>query len=407
MKQEPLRLTVLFSIIVCIIAIIVSIFIMNEHEKFSAPVSKVINAESFISDTNAKHEYLIIRVDEKFGFANIKGEQVSKQLYDVLSIADNGMYYFKLDAKQGFIGENLDIVFETEEIIATNFSEEFVIYSSNDKKGYINIITGEKIEAKYDAAHDFSEGLAAVQSGNATGFINTEGKLVIPCKFSNNAIYEFKSGLCNVMTGSLEKNNLKAFYIDKEGNNVFGKEFDYCMPFSENRAFVSKNGLWYIIDSEGNKVGDQKFGPYEKTVPSMFKEGCAVVVSEGKYGIVGLDGQYVVTPQYEQMSEITEGGVVYKQDGLYGYMNVNGSIIITPRYESLSNFKNGLAVYSQDHKYGVIDRAATVVVNAEYEDISLIDNELIKISLNDSEFYYIDKYGRIVYQNSPDEESAA
>ena len=288
----------------------------------------------------------------------------------------------------------------TEDIIATNASEGFVIYSSNNKKGYINITTGDKIGAVFDAVYDFSEGLAAVQMGSATGFINTSGELVIPCEYSNNAIYQFKSGMCNVMTGSREDGTLKAFYINKNGERMFGEEYDYCMPFSENRAFVCVGSEWHIINEKGQRVGELSFGPYEKTVPAVFSEDRAVVVTDGKYGMVDLDGQYVVEPKYEQISGITEGGAVFKQNGLYGYMKLDGSIMITPRYESLSSFKNGLAVFSDDHKYGVVDRAATVVVKAEYEKISLLDNGLIRIYLNDNDFIYADKYGHTVYEKA-------
>ena len=147
-------------------------------------------------------------------------------------------------------------------------------------------------------------------------------------------------------------------------------------------------------------MGDNTFGPYEKTAPTVFKENRAIVVKDGKYGVIDIDADFVLEPKYEYMSEITEGGIVFKQDGLYGYMNTDGSIMITPRYESLSSFKNGLAVFSQDHKYGVIDRAATVVVNAEYENISLTDSGLIKIQTTDNKFYYLNKYGQTVYRDA-------
>lgn len=398
MKHWPLRIAIFSTTLVCIAAIFFTVFFLTNQNGEEKEV-KVASNQNYIDDKNAQHEYIIISVDGKYTFANLKGERVTEQFYDVLSVADNGMFYFKQGAQQGFIGEHLQRIFVTEDIISTNASEGFVIYSSNNKKGFINLTTGDKIGAVFDAVYDFSEGLAAVQMGSATGFINTSGELVIPCEYSNNAIYQFKSGMCNVMTGSREEGTLKAFYINKTGARMFGEEYDYCMPYSENRAFVCVDGEWYIIDEKGKRVSELSFGPYEKTVPAVFSNGRAVVVIDGKYGMVNIDGQFVVEPKYEHISGITEGGAVFKQNGLFGYMNINGSIIITPRYESLSNFKNGLAVFSKDNKYGVVDRAATVIVNAEYQDITLLDNGLIKISLSNGGFYYADKYGRIVYED--------
>ena len=405
MKQWPLRIAIFSTILVCIIGIFFTIFFLTNAENDDKE-AQVVNSLNYIEDKKAEHHYIIISVDGKYTFADMEGERVSEQLYDVLSVADNGMFYFKQGSVQGFIGENLQRIFATEDIISTNASEGFVIYSVGNKKGFINITTGDKIGAVFENVYDFSEGLAAVQLGGATGFINTQGELVIPCEYSNNAIYQFKSGICNVMTGSKEGNSLKAFYIDKACNKLFGMEFDYCMPFSQDRAFVSSEGEWYIIDAQGKKVGEYTFGPYEKTVPAVFSEDRAVVVKDGKYGMVNLEGEYVVEPKYEQISGISDGGAVFKQGGLFGYMDINGSVIIAPRYESLSNFKNGLAVFSKDHKYGVVDKAATVVVNAEYEDITLLDNGLIKISLSDSEFFYMNKYGQVIYENNSDKDAA-
>lgn len=397
MKQWPLRIAIYSTILVCITAIFFSIFFLNNN-KVDNKEASVVNSQNYTDDKKAQHQYIIITIDGKYTFADMEGNRATDQLYDVLSVADNGMFYFKQGAVQGFIGENLQRIFATEDIISTNASEGFVIYSANNKKGFINITTGEKIEATYDAVYDFSEGLAAVQIGSSTGFINTLGELVIPIQYSSNAIYRFTSGMCNVMTGSKEKDDLKAFYISKSGAKLFAKDFDYCMPFSEDRAFVNENGEWYIIDTKGEKIGDMSFGPYTKTVPSIFKEGRAVVVKDGKYGIIDKDGQYVVLPKYDMMSDITEGGVIFAKDGLFGYMDINGRIIIAPRYESLSAFKNGLAVFSQDHKFGVVDRAATVLVKPEFEEITILDNGLIKISINNSQFRYVNKYGKIVYE---------
>ena len=399
MKNQPLRLTVIFSIAVCVIAIILTAFLLNDGAFDNKTETQVVNSSLYAEDKFMPHDYLIVSTEGKYTFVNTDGKMVTEELFDVLSLADYGMYYYKQGAKQGFLNSDLHRIFETEDIISTNVSETFVVYSSNDKKGYINITTGEKIDAVFEVAYDFSEGLAAVQIGGATGFINTDGKLVIPCDYSNNAIYQFKAGLCNVMTGSRDEGTLKAFYINKAGEKMFGQEYDYCMPFSEDRAFVCVKNEWYVIDSQGERIGDGVFGPYKKTVPAVFKDGRAVVVKDEKYGIIDIDGNYIVNPRYEQISEITEGGAIFKENGLYGYMNSDGSVIIAARYESLSNFKKGLAVFSDDHKYGVVDRAATVVVKPEYENISILDNGLVKISVSETEYYYVDKYGRTVYES--------
>ena len=156
MKNNPLRLTILFSIAVCIIAILVSVFLFSNDLSNSEKEVQVTNSIS-VNEKKAEHNFLIISTDGKYTLVSTEGHKVTEELYDVLSFADNGLYYFKQGAKQGFIDETANKIFETEDIIATNVSEEFVIYSSGDKKGYINIKTGEKINAVYQNAYDFQK----------------------------------------------------------------------------------------------------------------------------------------------------------------------------------------------------------------------------------------------------------
>ncbi|WP_394333474.1 WG repeat-containing protein [Flexibacter flexilis] len=71
----------------------------------------------------------------------------------------------------------------------------------------------EVIPLIYDYAENFSEGLACVNKNGKVGFINTEGKEVIPFVYDD---YEsgFNGGLVKV------KQNGKWFYINKQGNFV-------------------------------------------------------------------------------------------------------------------------------------------------------------------------------------------
>ncbi len=149
MKREPLRIFIILTIVICIFAICIAVYLIelgniSEHE------AKVVNTDNYTTEKNAQHEYIIINVDGKFSFADKNGNRILSPEYDMLSVAENGMYYFKKDTKNGFLGSDLGVIFETEDFISSNVSEEFVIYHIGDKKGFINISTGEKIAAQYD-----------------------------------------------------------------------------------------------------------------------------------------------------------------------------------------------------------------------------------------------------------------
>jgi transketolase C-terminal domain/subunit len=71
------------------------------------------------------------------------------------------------------------------------------------------------IEAIFDQANSFSEGLAAVSRKNGWGYINTEGKEIIPIRYS------------------------------------------YADAFSEGHAKVMMDGKWLEIDKTGKTVKEE------------------------------------------------------------------------------------------------------------------------------------------------------
>ena len=99
MKQWPLRIAIISTILVCIAGIFLTVLFLNnqKNEEFEAQVASSLN---YTDEKNAQHEYIIISVDGKYTFADLDGERVTEHLYDMLSVADNGMFYFKQGSQQ-------------------------------------------------------------------------------------------------------------------------------------------------------------------------------------------------------------------------------------------------------------------------------------------------------------------
>lgn len=402
MKIKSTRMIVLIVVVASICALLIYLQ-GSDHTANHIDKSVDVNQETgYSSDKNAVHELLVIQNKGKFGFADLKGQQAGEIKYDVISTADYGLYYVKEGTRQGFLNARQQPIFMTEETINTNVSEDYVIYTNEKKKGFINIRTGNKIEAEYEEAYDFSEGLAAVQKEGKIGFIDTAGKLVIPCKFYNKGLNYFKSGLCGVRAQDPEIPESHIHYIDKAGNVVIDDGFQYAMPFYEELAFVMKNGEWYVIDSQGSRKSGQSFGPYENKVPGRFKNGVATVLQNGKYGVIGTEGEFVIAPEYEELLELENEKIVFKQDGKYGYMKQSGKQIIEPQFALLSNFKNSVATFTADNKVGLISDKGKTVLPAQYEKIELLDNGIIKVFTDEKHYFYADEKGNKLWESEPE-----
>ena len=65
MKQWPLRIAIYFTILVCIVAIILTALFLT-NVKNDDKQAQVASSENYIYDKNAQHEYIIISVDGKY-----------------------------------------------------------------------------------------------------------------------------------------------------------------------------------------------------------------------------------------------------------------------------------------------------------------------------------------------------
>ena len=105
------------------------------------------------------------------------------------------------------------------------------------QKGYTFVNkSGKTIGKYYSSAQEFSEGLAAVkvetENGDRWGFIDTNGKMVIEPRFSN----EPTPFSCGYTVATKQNGNM--VYIDRQGN-VCGEEAKWLTTFAGGKAFGS------------------------------------------------------------------------------------------------------------------------------------------------------------------------
>ena len=227
---------------------------------------------------------------------------------------------------------------------------------------------------------DFSEGLAAIRTGEGVGFIDTNGELVIPTVFEAtnhpqmiNAWYMFKEGL------SVTVKNGKCGYIDKQGNVVIAPEYDCASPFSQGIAAVCKEGKWGAIDQNGKMVI-----PMEYTFVQTVREGLCGVYKDPLCGYLDPSGKTVIplTDKYDLihlfrcgMAVVTVGNWKLDlpkqnenesaadflkrfrkkvdenfQKNSFGAINQKGELVIEPKYQYISDFGDGLAAATIDGK---------------------------------------------------------
>lgn len=293
------------------------------------------------------------------------------------------------------------------------FAADLVTFKKDGKKGFQDPTGKTVIEARFEEAFDFSEGLGGVKLNGKWGFVDKTGKLVIPAKFENpTGIVEkrpkFKEGLAPV------KLKGKYGFIDKTGKLVVAAKWAKTGEFSEGLAPVDEGappakpqgeagtglvrgfhvliaamqGKWGYVDKTGKVVVKPAFQEVRD-----FKKGRALVRAEGKWGLIDAKGAWIAKPQSE--SAPMELGELWgvKVGDKYALADKNLKPISDPLYKMIYSFGEGLAsAQTADGKWGFLDPAGTLVIPASFDSGGRFQEGLAGME-KDGKHGYIDKTG--------------
>lgn len=115
------------------------------------------------------------------------------------------------------------------------------------------------------------------------------------------------------------------------------KEYDKIGKFNRGVAFVWKNKLVGMINSNGKELAKPE---YEK-IGSFGSDNLAFTTMHGKIGIINLEGKVIVKNEYESISQFNGSLAITKKDGLYGIINKKGKVLVENKYQKLKLGKYG------------------------------------------------------------------
>jgi hypothetical protein len=280
--------------------------------------------------------------------------------------------------------------------------------------GFINeagrlVIPPQNFLTRYGSFH---EGLARYFD-KGWGFIDREGRIVIPAKFYEAS--DFSEGLSVVRLSEKHKFG----YINPKGELAIPGPFDWARDFhgglgavklsQDKYGFIDKTGKLVLSAKEWRDVDD-------------FSEGLAGVKVEGtdnsvyigfkteKYGYINRTGKFVIAPRFDRVGKFSESRALFFQTGKnpgYGFIDLKGQVVIKPEYEDAKSFSEGLAavaIKSSDDKniWGYINAQGQWIIKPQFQNVNSFDGELAAVNCDDAAGAncqaYIDREGKIRWQ---------
>ncbi|MBR8829344.1 MAG: WG repeat-containing protein [Gomphosphaeria aponina SAG 52.96 = DSM 107014] len=226
---------------------------------------------------------------QKWGYLNNQGQVViPPQFNEALNFAE-GLAVVRLGSCWGFINLKGELVIQPQFDKAYSFSQGLARVSIGLKWGYINQ-SGQMVIPPRDNGRDFSEDLAAVEINHKWGYINQKGILTIQPSF--NAALDFSEGLAPVLQ---EIKLLKLLnigerwgYVNKSGGMLIEPQFEWALGFSEGLAAVKKNEKWGYINKVGLMIIPPRFD-----LAGYFRDGMAEVVMNGACRYIDKRGNFI------------------------------------------------------------------------------------------------------------------
>lgn len=238
------------------------------------------------------------------------------------------------------------------------------VYKTLDKRehkvtdlGYVAYGGKELVKPEYNSISFLKEGLYAVKKEGKTGFIDEEGKTVLPFVYDDHA--EFRSWK--------EGEDRVGFFLVKKG--------------SEEKGY--KLGL---VDMEGKEAL-----PLEYDSIGEFEDGYAEIVrgSNYKYGVINQKAEVVLPAEYDYIYPLEKGFRKIEKENKYGIADKNYKIILPVEYNAIHDIENGVRYVKKDEKFGIVDENYNIVMPAEYDEIGDVHEG----------FRLVNKDGRYGYAN--------
>jgi hypothetical protein len=237
------------------------------------------------------------------------------------------------------------------------------------------------------------------------GFINLNGRIVIPAQYYNKP--EFSEGVAAVCLKGLWG------FIDETGRFVLEPRFHETRSFKNGYAAVRSGKKWEVIDRKGipfDKIGFDEVGDVS--------EG-KFFIRDGKHtGYIDIPTRMVIVGSWDYCDEFSSGLAKVSLGDLVGFIDGNGKMVIKPRYSPGSGaFSPGtdlipFGIFEYGHeeimsdgtparqrlgpKYGFIGRNGYFVIKPEFSSTDPFHEDLACISNDDKKYGFVDSSGKVI-----------
>ena len=353
-----------------------------------------------------------IEVNNKSGYIDQKGKVRIEPIYEIcspydsdcnsteslFSADDEKALIIKKEGKFGLISPNgTPITSCIYDEITSSYIGNFVV-SKDSKHGYIDSDGKEIVPTEFSTNHFFSTNNILPLKKNGINYLyNVANKTSIMVDYYS--VSPFKQGLAAVETSS-GKHGL----IDTFGILVIDTIYEDMQSFfTSNLLAVKSNGAWNYINHDGDIIINGNFSS-----ANLFWTDYAIIEIKGKFGIIDTLGNYILEPKYAFLNS-TGGDIIQINTGYSygsgkeGLINLNGDTLLPSIYDNAFEYADFVEV-TNDSKVGVIDlENGELIIPMIFTEVYFDDVDLTRLRFEDnagSYIGYINRKKKVIWSNN-------
>ena len=356
----------------------------------------------------------------RYGYIDgIKRKQILKNEYNDIyritdKIDDNNIYLvaFK-DGKAGVYQNKKKIINNEYEDILYDANNDLLTLQKTSKQGVSKFDGTTIIPIEYDNIFFAGEYINA-QKGDKIDIYNFDGT-------KENSEYISRKSVADKKYEIVSTSDDKYKIINNENNKVIDDNYQYVQYLFKNYFSVTKDNKYGIIDSDGNTILNFKYNIVrllensnviqvidDKSNIELLDENLKSIIKIKDANIYTYDNYFKVysddsVQYFDKSGKKLESKDVfpnnklfaYKEKNKWGFKDKDGNIVVKPIYDMVTEFNEyGYAGIKSKNKWGSINENGDVIKEPTYEVESNIIPSFIK------EYYQVDLgYGEPYYTN--------
>lgn len=406
---------IICAIIISIIILVIAGTIVYKHAKGKSSDYELEKIDVWT--------YLPIVENEKMGVIDNKGNVVIEPNYNNIQIPNptKDVFICSNENETKIVNANGEEKFKNfEEVSAIQLKElateipyekSVLKYKENGKYGIINF-DGKKItKAIYNNISNlpYKEGELLVEKDGKYGVISILGKNILPIQYKEIKVDEYYEAenayrYSGYIVGNDTDKGTMYKYINYKTNIETKSEYQdikRIVDYEDKDKFYliyEKDNKYGVIEDENTIINNEYDNIEYDNLNQLF-----IVKKDGKYGIVKLNGETLISCLYDEID--IEGIYIYAlKNEEQTIFNTSGEKIEDQKYKSVYNVENTnyKITINDENKYGVLDENNNSIISNNYFYIGYLGNNYFVVSGQNGKNGIIDNKGDVILDTKYD-----